>query len=207
VNDRIDRWVHRFLGADRVTFEMFLEREGLYGAMIREKLEDRGMPAELVYIPMIESGFAPDAVSEVSAVGIWQFMETTARAYGLVVNEAVDERLDPVRATDAALDYLEDLHMIFGSWPLAVAAYNAGPEAIRRALQRSGGGKGTWKEDLFWTIRDELPAKNREYLPKLLAVALISQNAEDFGFADVRPLPAHDATMALAPGRRSDRGD
>jgi membrane-bound lytic murein transglycosylase D len=200
VNDRIDRWVERYLDADRATFEMFLERQGLYATMIREMLHDRGMPAELLYIPMIESAFTPDAVSEVSASGMWQFMEATARSYGLVVNETIDERRDPVRATEAALDYLEELHGIFGSWPLAVAAYNAGPETIRRALERSGGEGGLWKEDLFWKIRDELPLKNREYLPKLLAVAFISQNFEHFGFREVQPLRPYEFEGVLVPG-------
>jgi len=200
VNDRIDRWVHRYLGADRATFEMYLVRQGLYATMIREKLRERGMPAELLYIPMIESAFNPDAISEVSATGMWQFMEPTARAYGLLVNESIDERRDPVRATDAALDYLQELYGIFGSWPLAVAAYNAGPETIRQALRRSGGSEGAWKEDLFWKIRDELPLKNREYLPKLLAVALISQNIEHFGFREVEPLRPYEFEGVLVPG-------
>jgi len=200
VNDRIDRWVRRYLVEDRATFEMFLQRQGLYGEMIRERLEARGMPAELLYIPMIESAFDAEATSEGSAVGIWQFMDATARAYGLVVDESIDERRDPVRATEAALDYLSDLHEMFGSWPLAVAAYNAGPEAVKSALRRAGGVEGAWKEDLFWKIRGELPIKNREYLPKLLAVALISQNAAHFGFRGVLPLPPYEFDSVLVPG-------
>lgn len=203
VNDRIDRWVERFLGADRATIEMFLEREGLYGEMIRRQLEERGLPLELLYIPMIESALEHSAVSEASATGIWQFMEPTAEAYGLVVDSVIDERRDPVRATTAALDYLEDLHEMFGSWPLAVAAYNAGPETIRRALAASGGAGGAWPEDLFWKIRDQLPEKNREYLPKLLAVALISKNAEHFGLVGLEPLEELAYEDVFVPGGTS----
>ena len=116
VNDRVERWIERYQTVERVTFERYLERRGLYESMIRGKLRARGMPEELIYLAMIESGFAPDAVSPVAATGVWQFMANTARAEGLRVDTWVDERRDPVRATDAALEYLERLHERFGSW-------------------------------------------------------------------------------------------
>lgn len=188
VNGRVERWVHRFLGEDRKGFEEYLVREGLYGNLIREKLRERDMPEQLLYLAMIESGFSPSATSAVAASGVWQFMGSTARAYGLTVDSWVDERRDPVRATDAALDYLEELHAEFGSWYLAAAAYNAGPGRVKRALRQAGVARAS-DEDVYWTIIDRLPRETREYVPKLLAAALLAEQAEHFGFEVERSLP------------------
>ena len=102
VNDRVEYWIHQFLGAGRSSFEGYLVREGLYGGMIREELKVRGMPEELLYLAMIESGFSATAISKVQATGVWQFLDETAQAYGLTVDYWVDERRDPIRATEAA---------------------------------------------------------------------------------------------------------
>ena len=110
VNERVGYWMDRFSTDERAGFEELLAREGLYADMIRTKLAERGMPEELIYLAMIESGFSSDARSEVAATGMWQFMSGTARAYGLRVDAYVDERRDPIRATDAALSYLAKLH-------------------------------------------------------------------------------------------------
>ena len=110
VNERVEFWTRRFVTEERSAFEELLSREGLYSDMITAKLRERGMPEELIYVAMIESGFVPSARSYVSALGVWQFMSPTARAYGLRIDSYVDERRDPVRATDAALDYLNELH-------------------------------------------------------------------------------------------------
>lgn len=115
-------------------------------------------------------------------------MGSTARAYGLTVDSWVDERRDPVRATDAALDYLEELHAEFGSWYLAAAAYNAGPGRVKRALRQAGVARAS-DEDVYWTIIDRLPRETREYVPKLLAAALLAEQAEHFGFEVERSLP------------------
>jgi membrane-bound lytic murein transglycosylase D len=182
VNDRVTRWMGRFVGDQRPTFEQFLSREGLYGDMIRGKLRDRGMPEDLIYLAMIESGFQPLATSSVEATGVWQFMGPTALAYGLRIDDYVDERRDPVRATDAALDYLEELHARFGSWYLAAAAYNAGPGRVSRALRRHGGDL-EGDEELYWEIIDHLPRETREYVPRLIAATLLARRADDLGFA------------------------
>ncbi|NNL30321.1 MAG: transglycosylase SLT domain-containing protein, partial [Gemmatimonadetes bacterium] len=116
-NARVDRWVEAFETTRRLEFEGLMRRRALFSDMIRSKLRERNMPEELLYIPVIESGLSPFAVSRVSAVGLWQFMSPTALQYGLRVDEHVDERRDPVRATDAALEYLAWLHGRFGgSW-------------------------------------------------------------------------------------------
>ncbi len=188
VNDRVERWVNRFLNQDREGFEEYLVREGLYGAMIRDKLRSRDMPEQLLYLAMIESGFSPAATSPVAASGIWQFMGATARGYGLVVDAWVDERRDPVRATDAALDYLEELYEEFGSWYLAAAAYNAGPARVQQAMRQSGVSSET-DEAVYWTIIDRLPRETREYVPKILAAALLAEQAEHFGFDVEQSLP------------------
>ena len=139
LNERVEHWMLRFSTWDKPEFEETLSRAGLYSDMIRGKLRARGMPEELVYLAMIESGFLTNARSHVLATGMWQFMDPTARAYGLQIDGYVDERRDPVRATDAALQYLSDLYQQYGSWYLAAAAYNAGPTRVSLALARRSG--------------------------------------------------------------------
>jgi membrane-bound lytic murein transglycosylase D len=131
---------------------------------------------------MIESGFHPQARSRVEAIGVWQFMGPTALEYGLRIDEWVDERQDPIRATDAALDYLEVLHARFGSWYLAAAGYNAGPNRVARLLRTHADAR-TGDEELYWEIIDHLPRETREYVPRLIAATLLAHQAEELGFA------------------------
>jgi len=181
MNQQVEGWMERYLTDQRPVFERYLEREGLYSDMIREALGSRGMPEDLVYLAAIESGFTPGATSRVSAMGMWQFMGPTAQAYGLRIDGYVDERRDPIRATEAALDYLQSLHDRFGSWYLAAAAYNAGPSRVAMALSRHAGDPAG-EEDLYWEILDHLPTETRVYVPKMLAAILLSQAAEEYGF-------------------------
>jgi membrane-bound lytic murein transglycosylase D len=201
VNARVERWIGRFLGEERASFEQFLVREGLYGGMVRQKLRSRGMPEQLLYLAMIESGFSASATSPVAAAGLWQFLGATARHYGLSVDGWVDERRDPVRATDAALDYLEELHEEFGSWYLAAAAYNAGPHRVAAALRRLGSQDMTGEdaETLYWRIIEDLPRETREYVPRILAAALLAEQAAHFGF-DVEPDLPYLFDQVLVPG-------
>lgn len=186
VDERVNRWMERYLNDQRPAFERYLKREGLYSGMIKEALRARGMPEDLMYLAAIESGFSPSATSRVSASGMWQFMGPTAQQFGLRIDEWVDERRDPVRATDAALDYLQALHNRFGSWYLAAAAYNAGPGRVSRAL-RSHAGDQAGDEELYWEIIDHLPRETRVYVPKILALSVLGAAAEDYGF-DVEPM-------------------
>jgi len=156
MNARVEKWVSRFSNEQRPAFQRLLEKKGQYEDLIRAELQDRGMPEELVYLAMMESGLSTRAVSSASAVGLWQFMGPTAQQYGLRVDEWVDERRDPVRATAAALTYIEWLHDRFGSWYLAAAAYNAGPGRVDRELRRHAQGR-TGDEGLYWEILDHLP--------------------------------------------------
>lgn len=175
-NARVDRWVEAFETTRRGEFEGLMRRRALFSDMIRSKLRERDMPEELLYIPVIESGLSPFAVSRVSAVGLWQFMSPTAMQYGLRVDEYVDERRDPVRATDAALDYLGWLHGRFGgSWYLAAAAFNGGPGRVERIVKRHGG--GVMADETFWKIVHYLPRETREYVPKMIAVTKLAAEA------------------------------
>ena len=181
VNARVERWMQRFQTTDKAMFETLLKRRSVYDELVRGKLRERGMPEELLYLAMMESGFKPRAVSKVFAVGLWQFMSPTALQYGLRVDEWVDERRDPVRATDAALDYLEWLHGRFGSWYLAAAAYNAGPGRVERVLNLHAEGR-TGDEDVYWEVLDHLPRETRDYVPRLVAATILAENAEAYGF-------------------------
>ena len=202
VNPSVERWMEAFQTTRRAEFEHLLLRREIYAPMIREKLRARGMPEELVYIPMIESGLSPFAVSRVSAVGLWQFMGPTAQQYGLRVDPWVDERRDPIAATDAALEYLAWLHHRFGdSWTLAAAAYNAGPGRVERVLNRHAEG---WlgDEELFWEIREHLPRETREYVPKMIAVTRLANMADDLGF-DGSSVEAYRYDNVFVPGGTS----
>jgi membrane-bound lytic murein transglycosylase D len=206
VNGRVEKWMRRFMTDQKGAFQTFLKQEGLYEEMIRGKLRDRGMPEDLLYLAMIESGLSPRATSKVKAAGVWQFMGPTAKQYGLRVDEWVDERRDPLKATDAALDYLAFLHGRYDSWYLAAAAYNAGPSRVDRALKRHAGGREpshaisrAGDEDIYWEIIDHLPRETREYVPKILAATALARQAERYGF-QVKALAPYEFDRVWVPG-------
>ena len=201
VNERVARWMVRFSTSDKAAFEETLSRAGLYSEMIRDKLRARGMPEELVYLAMIESGFHTHAQSFVSATGMWQFMDPTARAYGLRIDRHVDERRDPVKATDAALGYLGDLYAQYGSWYLAAAAYNAGPTRVSLAVAHHSDGRAG-DEGLYWEIIDHLPEETAQYVPKLLAATYLARYATRFDL-DVTLADPYVYDLVWAPGGTS----
>ncbi len=202
MNDRVEKWMRRFLTGQREEFQWYLSREAIYADFIRGRLRDRGMPEGLLYLAMIESGFVPDARSRAEAIGVWQFVGATAVEYGLRVDGYVDERRDPIRATDAALDYLEALHTRFdGSWHLAAAAYNAGPTRVARIL-RTHAGDRIGEEDLYWDVINHLPPDTREYVPKIIAAKLVASNAEAYGFI-MDKAEAYAFETVWVPGRTS----
>ncbi len=209
LNERVEHWMLRFSTWDKPEFEETLSRAGLYSDMIRGKLRARGMPEELVYLAMIESGFLTNARSHVLATGMWQFMDPTARAYGLHIDGYVDERRDPVRATDAALQYLSDLYQQYGSWYLAAAAYNAGPTRVSLALARRSGVRagdknlhGEGDENLYWEIVDHLPEETAQYVPRLLAAMYLARYADRFDL-DVTLADPYMYDLVWAPGATS----
>ncbi|MGH7551517.1 MAG: transglycosylase SLT domain-containing protein, partial [Longimicrobiales bacterium] len=204
-NERVENWIDFLQGRNRELTRLWLERSGKYAPMIQAELRSRGMPQDLLYLALIESGFSPRARSRASAVGLWQFIDETARRYGLQVGPEIDERRDPFAATNAALDYLQDLYNRFGSWYLAAAAYNTGENRVERILrERVGGRRGD--DSLFWRIAPYLPQETRDYVPLMLAAGHIAKSPEDYGFDDLEyqePL-AFDAVWV--PGETSLEG-
>jgi membrane-bound lytic murein transglycosylase D len=182
INADVERWLDFFTQRDRERFSRFLERGSRYKTMINAVLKEQGIPTELYYQAMIESGFATHATSTASAVGIWQFIPGTGRRYGLRIDQYVDERRDPMRATIAAAMYLKDLHNVFQNWYLAMAAYNAGEGRILGAIMRSG------TRD-FWEMvkKRSLPSETMNYIPKFLAATTIGHNLSRYGFEDITP--------------------
>ena len=175
-HEKVDRWIDYFTGRGRRHFQLWLERAAQMGPLITGILVDEGMPEELLYLSMIESGLSPRARSNVGAVGAWQFMPGTARGYGLAMNWWVDERRDVVRSTRAACSYMRRLHDEFGDWTLVLASYNGGEGRVRRQLRDNG-------HDNFWDYR--LPRQTVEYVPKFIAAARIGSDPEAYGFTAV----------------------
>jgi membrane-bound lytic murein transglycosylase D len=183
-NPSVERFIGIFTGRQQDRMALYLKRSGRYEGMIRGKLRERGMPEDLLYLSMIESGFNPTARSHASAVGLWQFIEDTGERYGLRVDGYVDERRHPEKSTDAALSYLEDLHGQFGSWYLAAAAYNTGEGRVARVM-RQVTGKERGRDADFWRIRGRLPRETREYVPLMVAAALIGKEPQKYGLGGV----------------------
>ena len=198
VNEAVERWMLHFTTNRKSVFEHVLSRAGLYSDMIRTKLRERRMPEELLYLALIESDFYTNARSHASASGMWQFMEPTARRYGLRIDAYVDERYDPVGATDAALDYLNDLYKQFGSWYLATAAYNVGEVRVSDVLRRYTDGR-LGDDSLYWEIVDHLPVETANYVPKLLAVTSLARSAARYGL-DVMQVDPYEYDSVWSPG-------
>jgi membrane-bound lytic murein transglycosylase D len=181
-NPLVDSWVERFTkGNMKSTLAIWLDRKVKYDGMISEKLAERNMPQDLVFLAMIESGFNPRAKSPAAAGGLWQFISETGRRYGLKVNGRVDERNQPDKATDAALSYLSDLYDRFGSWYLAAAAYNTGENRVGRIMREETGSERGTDAD-YYTIANRLPKETRDYVPKMIAAARIAKDPAFYGF-------------------------
>jgi len=184
INAQVRRWIDILQTRYHSKFKLWLSRSGRYIPMMRAILQQYGLPQDLVYLALIESGFSCRAYSRAAAAGPWQFIRSTGRRYGLKVNAWVDERRDPVKSTHAAAQYLRDLYAEFGTWYLACAAYNAGETKIRRALKYH-------KADNFWDIanpskrRSYIKRETRNYVPKMIAAALIAKNPQRYGFHGV----------------------
>jgi membrane-bound lytic murein transglycosylase D len=164
----------KFFAQNRRGFaRVVLGRSTLYFELFEEKLAEYGLPIELKYLPVIESGLRPQVKSRAGALGLWQFMYRTGLYYGLKENSYIDERMDPVQATDAACRYLRQLYGIYGDWNLALAAYNAGPGNVNKAIRRSG------NKTTYWEVRPFLPTETQGYVPNFIAAAyLLTYHAE-----------------------------
>lgn len=177
-NPAVAKWVSYFTGRGREWFQRYAERGGRYAPVLSKILNDNGLPRDLIYLAMAESGFQNIAKSHASAMGPWQFMSFTGRKYGLNQDWWHDERRDPLKASVAAAGYLKDLHDLFGSWELATAGYNAGEGKIARAIKRYGT-RDFWK----LTKGRYLKPETKNYVPKIMALAIIGKNLEAFGFS------------------------
>jgi len=178
----IDSALRLFTVDMKDSIQTSLLRSGRYRKVIDKALEDNDLPKGLAYLPVIESAYTPTLTSRAGAHGIWQFMPETAREYGLRVDWWIDERADPERSTRAAAKYLKDLHRMFDDWPLALAAYNAGPGRVRRALEDAG-------VSTFWELLDlaALPKETRGYVPTFYATLLIASDPATYGFELGKP--------------------
>jgi membrane-bound lytic murein transglycosylase D len=205
-HERVQYYLDFFQGPARERFGAWLQRMPRYEPMIRARLARQGLPGDLLYLALIESGFSNSATSRARAVGMWQFMPSTGRQYGLRVDRWVDERRDPVKATDAAARHLDDLRERFGSLYLAAAAYNAGGGKVSKGLRRLGDGpeEDAAEEDLtsdstFFLLYDTryLRRETKDYVPKLIAAAIIAKEPEKYGFPRPAELPpfAYDSIV------------
>lgn len=180
INEQVEYYIDFFTNRHRKTFARWLARSARYLPMIKEEFAKAGLPLDLAYLPMIESGFNTTATSRASAVGTWQFMRATGRDYGLTVNNYVDERRDPIKSTKAAAAYLAKLYRDFDSWHLAVAAYNAGEGRIKKAMKQSD-------KDDFWDIAKSqyIHPETKLYVPQLIAAIMIAKDPGKYGFTDI----------------------
>jgi membrane-bound lytic murein transglycosylase D len=178
INDAVAKNLRYFQNGITKRFQSYLDRFHHYKEVVEPIFREFGLPTELMYLSLVESGFNPRAFSRARASGPWQFMKATGRMYKLHVNWYVDERRDPIKSTVAAAHHLRDLYDRFGSWPLALAAYNAGSGKISRAIRKTGT-RDYWKIRRTWYIRRE----TKDYVPRFIAATLIAQNPTAYGFS------------------------
>jgi membrane-bound lytic murein transglycosylase D len=180
INEKVEQFIQCFQTARRDRFVTWLARSGRYIPVMKKLLKEHGLPEDLVYMAFIESGFDPYAYSRSKAVGPWQFIYLTGKRYGLRVNWWVDERRDPEKSTIAAAKYLKDLYETFACWYLAAAGYNAGEYKIVKAIKR-------YRTEDFWKLTKvrDLKRETKNYVPLMIAAALIAKDPEKYGFTDV----------------------
>ena len=190
LNEHVLKYVNYFRGRGSRTLAASLRRAGAYKAMISRVLGDEGVPQDLIYLVQAESGFRATARSRKRATGMWQFIAGRGREYGLAQDRLVDERLDPEKATTAAARHLSDLHGQFGDWYLAMAAYNCGPGCVQKAVERTGYAD-------YWELvrRKALPKETSNYVPVILAMALLAKNTDAFGIEVIPEEPIHYDTV------------
>ncbi|WP_420577096.1 LysM peptidoglycan-binding domain-containing protein [Ekhidna sp.] len=175
-NERVMAFIDYFAIKDREYTKDIIRKKELYFPLFSETLARHNMPDELKYLAIVESGLRPNAISRANAVGLWQFISSTGKMYGLHSDWYVDDRMDPEEATDAAARHLKDLYRMFDSWELALAAYNCGPGNVRKAIRRSG-----YKRE-FWDIYRYLPRETRSYVPQFVAITYLFNHLEEHGF-------------------------
>ncbi len=197
VNNKVDYFINYFQTSGRKVFARWLSRSERYIPMMKQILKKEGLPEDLVYLAMIESGFSPHAYSVANAVGPWQFISGTGKRYSLRIDPWIDERRDPIKSTMAAAMYLKELYSLFNKdWYLAAAGYNAGENKILRAIDM-------YNSRDFWQLTQGsyLKRETKDYVPKLLAAAIIAKDPARYGFADVAYLPPIEFDSVNVPSR------
>jgi len=180
-NATVKQFIDFFAYRRRGLMSSCLANSQIYFPIIEEILDKKGLPLELKYLPIVESAFNPVAVSKAGATGLWQLMYGTGAQLGLNINSYVDERRDPIKATEAAADYLKKLYDFYGDWQLVLAAYNSGPGTVNKAIARAGGVKN------FWAVLNYLPAETRSYVPTYIAVAYVMNYYKDYKLVSSEP--------------------
>lgn len=187
-NPALESVIKSYLKNRREHLEHLIALSAFYFPLFERELDNQNIPLEIKYLAIVESALKPRAKSRVGATGLWQFMFTTGKMYGLDVSSYVDERSDPIKSTVAASKYLASLYRIFGDWDLALAAYNSGPGNVSKAIRRSGGYKN------YWNIRPFLPRETAGYLPAFLATMYIFEYAKEHGLTQEKPVFRHFET-------------
>ncbi|MGA2588105.1 MAG: transglycosylase SLT domain-containing protein [Candidatus Aminicenantales bacterium] len=184
-NKYVTAEIKSFAGVERKDFEEAYKRSGLYKGWIQEEFRKAGLPEELCWLPMIESGFQPRALSRARALGMWQFIRTTGYRYGLNQDRFMDERMDPYKSTRAAIKYFDELHSFFGDWTTALAAYDCGEGAVQRVIAT----QNINYLDNFWDLFQRLPWETARYVPRLIAVICIIKDPAKYGMTLPEPYP------------------
>ncbi len=184
INPMVEKWIAYFQGKGRPHMERYLSRSSRYMQLMKKILRQNGLPEDIIYIALIESGFASKITSRAAAVGYWQFIRGTGKRYGLEINSFVDERRDPVLSTQAAAEYFKGLYSVFGNWYLAMASYNVGENRVKKEVMK------TMSRD-FWELarKRRLPSETINYVPKFIAAKMIATDPAKYGFVDIDYLP------------------
>lgn len=187
LNEKVELYIHFFTNRIRDKFSTWLARSEMYLPMMKKTFREKGLPEDLTYLALIESGFNNKASSSAKATGQWQFMHGTGKRYGLRIDRWIDERRDPEKATEAAAEYLGDLYGMFNNWQLAAAGYNAGEGKIGRAIKK-------YQTDDFWQLSQSkykyLRPETKDYVPKLIAATMIAKEPAKYGFGDIEYHPS-----------------
>ena len=195
-NDQVKYWINYYQTNGKKHFASWLERSQRYIPKIQEIFKEKGLPSDLAYLAMIESGLSPFATSSAQAVGYWQFIAPTAQRYGLKVNWWLDERRDIYKSTQAAARFLGDMHKMFNNWYLAAAGYNTGEKRIKRLMEKHN-------SNSFWEISESLVQETKDYVPKLIAAILIAKAPTLYGFHDLKYQEPLEYEYFWAPGGTS----
>ena len=190
-NQGLENIIKSFLKNRKKSFERLMAISEYYFPLFEESLAKQNVPLEIKYLAVVESALNPRAVSRVGATGLWQFMYQTGKQYGLKIDSYVDERSDPLKASDAAAQYMTNMYKIFGDWDLVLASYNSGPGNVAKAIRRSGG------QQNYWNIRKNLPQETQGYVPAFLATMYIYEYHKEHGIKPDRALVKHFATDTI----------